>query len=108
MKKLKAILYVLKKGIAAAEKLAESNLEDQDFQKKTLELLNDLKASNDKGIEHVKVLLRHEITTIYENSKEKKQLTDYEKQDLCYLYECYKSIGGNSYVQSIYEKMLNW
>lgn len=52
------------------------------------------------------VILRHEITLIYEKYRKSRQLPTRIKQNLCSLYEQYQDLGGNSYVSSIVEEMI--
>lgn len=52
--------------------------------------------------------LRHEITLIYEKYRDKKEIPMRMRENLCSLYEDYVERGGNSYVKTIYEEMLDW
>lgn len=52
--------------------------------------------------------LRHEITLIYEKYRDKKEIPMRMRENLCTLYEDYTQRGGNSYVKTIYEEMLDW
>lgn len=52
--------------------------------------------------------LRHEITLIYEKYRDKKEIPMRMRENLCTLYEDYVQRGGNSYVKTIYEEMLDW
>lgn len=52
--------------------------------------------------------LRHSITKIYEEYKNKKVLPINIKEDLCSMYESYANLGGNSFVHTIYEEMIEW
>lgn len=52
--------------------------------------------------------LRHEITLIYEKYRDKKEIPMRMRENLCTLYEDYVRRGGNSYVKTIYEEMMNW
>lgn len=73
---------------------------DKEFQK-----IHDF---NEKS-EHSDIcILRHEITLIYENYREKKEIPSRMRENLCSLYEDYSSRGGNSYVKQIYNEMLTW
>lgn len=53
-------------------------------------------------------ILRHDITVIYERYKTDKKIPSRIKEDLCILYEDYDSRGGNSYVHTIMEEMMEW
>lgn len=52
--------------------------------------------------------LRHEITLIYEKYRDKKEIPMRMRENLCSLYQDYAQRGGNSYVKTIYEEMLDW
>ena len=53
---------------------------------------------------------RNDITGIYyaHNDDEKPTLREYERKNLDDLYEGYKALGGNHYVDDIYKTMRNW
>lgn len=52
--------------------------------------------------------IRHEITTVYYQYYEKKKIPPNIKQDMCFLFEAYTNLGGNSYIHELYEEMKNW
>lgn len=68
----------------------------------------DLNQRLDSHLESQLCLLRHQITEIYYKYLENKEIPAHTKQDLCYLYEQYEKLGGNSYVKQIYLEMQNW
>lgn len=80
---------------AVSERL--DNIDD-----KMIEITTDL----EQQTEHQITILRHEITLIYEKYRLSKRLPQRIKQNLCYLYEQYDGLGGNSYVGNIVEEML--
>ena len=53
-------------------------------------------------------LLRHEITGMYYEVKERGELRDYEKSDLIMMYEKYERLGGNCYIKQLYQEMLKY
>lgn len=53
-------------------------------------------------------LLRSEIVRIYYHHKEDKQLREYEFRNLEQCYRAYKALGGNSFIDHIYEEMQEW
>ena len=55
--------------------------------------------------EALKCLLRSTITSKYFVYKELGYIPDYEKENVNYLAECYFSMGGNSYVQTIVKEI---
>ena len=63
----------------------------------------------DKAVkEGQKCLLRSEILRTYYRHQETKTLRQYEYQNICYCYEAYKVLGGNSFVDHIYKEMQEW
>lgn len=53
-------------------------------------------------------LLRAAIMQIYREHKETRTLSEYEYRHLEYCYKAYKAIGGNSFIDHIYEEMQSW
>ena len=58
----------------------------------------------------VRCLLRSDITEIYyrHSGKNEECLREYERNNLDDLYEGYKSLGGNHYIDDIYKSMRTW
>ena len=100
--------------INALKRPKRSNQEIQDLVLKAIEksdLNQKFKDINDRLDSHLEsqlCLLRHQITEIYYKYLENKEIPAHTKQDLCYLYEQYEKLGGNSYVKQIYLEMQNW
>ena len=55
--------------------------------------------------EALKCLLRSTITSKYFVYTELGNIPEYEKENINYLAECYFSMGGNSYVQTIVKEI---
>ncbi len=53
-------------------------------------------------------LLRDSITDLYFKYLPKKEVPTYERKDMVKLFESYRKLGGNSYVQTIYEEFMDW
>lgn len=53
-------------------------------------------------------VLRQKIMSIYNRHKKDKTLTFDERDDLDALYADYKAIGGNSYIDRRYNRMIKW
>ena len=53
-------------------------------------------------------LLRDSITDLYFKYLPKKEVPTYERKDMVNLFESYRKLGGNSYVQTIYEEFMEW
>lgn len=60
--------------------------------------------------EGVQCLLRSRIREIYykHSDEEPTTIREYERQDLDDLYAGYKALGGNHFVDDLYEKMRDW
>lgn len=54
------------------------------------------------------VVIRHDITQVYETYKEAKKLPEEVAASCFNLYDIYKEIGGNSYITEIVEEMKDW
>jgi len=55
--------------------------------------------------EGLKCLLRSNITSKYYVYKELKEIPHYEKENMLYMYEQYKNMGGNSFIDDIMEEI---
>lgn len=53
-------------------------------------------------------LLRSEILRIYYSGIETKTIRQYEAENYIKLYEAYKALGGNSFVDEIDEEIRRW
>ena len=58
--------------------------------------------------EGVKSLLRSEILKFYYKCKEDKAIPQYQRECLDKLYEAYKALGGNSFIDDVYSEMREW
>lgn len=63
------------------------------------------KKDNDQQ-EALKCLLRSAITKIYYNYTSKGEIPAYERENATYLYEQYKKMGGNSYIDELYPEII--
>lgn len=55
-----------------------------------------------------KCQLRSEMLRIYYGNREKKTLHQYEYENFILLYEAYKALKGNSFIDHIYEEVKEW
>lgn len=55
-----------------------------------------------------KCQLRSEMLRIYYHNREKKQIRQYEFENFVFLYEAYKALKGNSFIDKIYEEIKSW
>lgn len=58
--------------------------------------------------ESVKCLLRSEIVRIYYANRDKKTLHSFEYENVAMLYNSYKAMGGNSFIDKIWEEVQLW
>jgi hypothetical protein len=56
----------------------------------------------------VKCQLRSEMLRIYYHNREKKVIRQYEFENFVMLYEAYKALKGNSFIDRIYEEVSEW
>lgn len=55
-----------------------------------------------------KCLLRSEMLEIYYHNKDSKTIRQYEFENFVSLYEAYKAMRGNSFIDRIYEEVKKW
>ena len=55
-----------------------------------------------------KCQLRSEMLRIYYHNKESGKIRQYEYENFVYLYEAYKALKGNSFIDKIYEEVKGW
>ena len=55
-----------------------------------------------------KCQLRSEMLRIYYRNHDAKKIRQYEFQNFAELYEAYKALNGNSFIDEIYEKIKEW
>lgn len=64
------------------------------------------KVQDESQNEALKCLLRSQITSKYYVYKEIGEVPEYERQNVTYMYEQYKKMGGNSYIETIYKEFM--
>ena len=52
--------------------------------------------------------LRSEMLRIYYHNREKGEIRQYEYENFVMLYEAYKALKGNSFIDKIYEEVKKW
>ena len=52
--------------------------------------------------------LRSEMLRIYYHNRESKTLRQYEYENFVFLYEAYKALKGNSFIDKIYKEIQTW
>lgn len=55
-----------------------------------------------------KCLLRSDMLTIYYHNREKKTIRQYEYENFLMLYEAYKALHGNSFIDKIHKEVDEW
>lgn len=52
--------------------------------------------------------LRSEMLRIYYHHKDSEKIRQYELENFVMLYEAYKSLKGNSFIDKIYKEVMSW
>lgn len=55
-----------------------------------------------------KCQLRNEMLQIYYHNKDTRTIRQYEYENFVFLYEAYKALKGNSFIDKIYEEVKKW
>ena len=55
-----------------------------------------------------KCLLRSDMLRIYYHHREEQIIRQYEFENFIFLYEAYKALKGNSFIDKIYEEVHTW
>ena len=53
-------------------------------------------------------LLRSDMLSIYYHNREKGTIRQYEYENFVFLYEAYKALKGNSFIDKIYKEVQSW
>ena len=61
-----------------------------------------------KIIEAQKCQLRSDMLHIYYGNRETKEIRQYEYENFVFLYEAYKALKGNSFIDKIYDEIKSW
>ena len=56
----------------------------------------------------IKCQLRTEMLRIYYHNRETKTIRQYENENFVFLYDAYKSLKGNSFIDKIYKEVQEW
>lgn len=70
--------------------------------------LTPLIVSNSKIKNGTKCQLRSEMLRIYYKHKDAETIRQYEYENFVFLYEAYKSLKGNSFIDKIYNDIKEW
>lgn len=55
-----------------------------------------------------KCLLRSDMLQIYYHHREERKIHQYEYENFVLLYEAYKALKGNSFIDKIYKEVQTW
>jgi predicted PolB exonuclease-like 3'-5' exonuclease len=66
------------------------------------------KKQMDKIADGTKCQLRSEMLRSYYHNREEKKIRQYEYENFVKLYDSYKCLGGNSFIDKIYEEIKEW
>jgi hypothetical protein len=61
-----------------------------------------------KVIDGQKCLLRSEMLHIYYKHQAEQMIRQYENENFIMLYEAYKKLNGNSFIDKVYEEVQKW
>ncbi len=61
-----------------------------------------------KSTNGIRCLLRSEMLRIYYHHREQGKMRQYEYENFVYLYEAYKELKGNSFIDKIYKEVQEW
>ena len=64
--------------------------------------------SIDKVMDGQRCLLRSEMLRIYYHNKDRGEIRQYEYENFVMLYEAYKKLKGNSFIDKIYKEVQKW
>lgn len=53
-------------------------------------------------------LLRSEMLKTYYHNKEQEKIRQYELENFVFLYNAYKALKGNSFIDRIYKEVMTW
>ena len=67
-----------------------------------------LVVANRKISNGTKCQLRSEMLRIYYHNHDTKKIRQYEYENFVLLYEAYKALKGNSFIDKIYEEVKSW
>ncbi len=59
-------------------------------------------------VEGMRCQLRSEMLRIYYRHKDERRIRQYEKENFIKLYESYKALRGNSFIDDIYKEVMEW
>ena len=73
-----------------------------------LSILIPIIIDNRKSSNGTRCLLRSEMLRIYYHNKDSEKIRQYELENFVFLYEAYKKLKGNSFIDKIYKEVMSW
>jgi len=70
--------------------------------------INKRKDNTKKIVNGTQCLLRDRMTDIYYTHQKDKVFKEYERKNFDKLHDAYTALGGNSFIQDIYEEVRDW
>mgnify|MGYP003523935307 CR=1 FL=1 len=61
-----------------------------------------------RSIEGEKCLLRSEMLRIYYKNLDSRVIHQFEMENFLKLYDAYKALGGNSFIEEVHEEVSKW
>ena len=74
------------------------------------DVIKEIKQRNEEEDEVLRCLLRTDILNMYFKhiERDQKYLIQYESENLHKMFDAYVNLGGNSFIQDIYDTMVSW
>lgn len=66
------------------------------------------KVEQERILRGQRCILRSEMLRIYYSNREKQEIRQYEYENFVFLYEAYKALNGNSFIDKIYDEVRSW
>lgn len=76
--------------------------------RKTAVSVQQTKEEQERIVEGQRCLLRSDMLKIYYANQKEQTIRQYEYQNFVLLYEAYKALNGNSFIDKIYDEVKTW
>lgn len=76
--------------------------------RRTAESVQQTREEQERIAEGQRCLLRNDMLDIYYANQESKTIRQYAYQNFVLLYEAYKALKGNSFIDKIYDEVKSW
>lgn len=61
-----------------------------------------------RALQGIKCLLRSKMLDTYYRHKDSGEIRQYELENFVFLYKAYKALRGNSFIDKIYNEVMEW